>query len=347
MDFKRLVTKITTQAYTPDVSELVGLLTTDQREALLRSAGEVCSHYMNNQVHLRAIIEFSNFCACQCTYCGLYSGNKSLTRFRMPLSEVNDCISEAVAVGYRTIIFQSGEDFGLPADYISNCIQYVKAQGDIAVVLSIGDRPASELAAWYAQGADRYLIKHETSDPLLYERLHDGAQLKNRLDTARTLKGIGYQLGGGFMVGLPGQSIETIANDLLLLKELGVEMAGIGPFIPHPCTPLCHATPGTEDLTLRTLAVARLLLPKVHLPATTALATINPNALKEALCSGANVIMRKVEPENYRRMYEIYPRPFARYLTPREQRAEDEALIRSLGFQPDPGRGDGYQKEEE
>ena len=325
------------------VDELAMLLEEADDEMLRRQAGDLCRARMQGQVQLRAIIEFSSYCRCHCTYCGLFADNASLPRYRMTREEIYASAQEAYAAGYRTIILQSGEDPFYDVEMIAECIRDIKGLGEIAVVLSIGERPASELEKWYQAGADRYLLKHETSDASLYRQLHQGANLSQRLAVARTIKNIGYQLGGGFMVGLPGQTFLTLAGDILLLKSLGVEMAGIGPFIAHPATPLAGSPAVNPSLCLKVLALARIVLPQLHLPATTALATLDTASVATAMQSGANVIMRKVEPVGYRGMYDIYPRPKAEMRSVKEQWRIDEEFIRSLGMTVDQGRGDGYE----
>jgi biotin synthase len=325
------------------LSELAMLLEEADAAMLCAQAGDVCRATMQGRVQLRAIIEFSSYCRCHCTYCGLFADNVPLQRYRMTREEIYASAQEAYAAGYRTIILQSGEDPFYDAEMIAEFIRDIKGLGEIAVVLSIGERPASELEKWYQAGADRYLLKHETSDASLYRQLHQGADLSQRLAVARTIKNIGYQLGGGFMVGLPGQTFLTLAGDILLLKSLGVEMAGIGPFIAHPATPLAGTPSVDPALCLKVLALTRILLPLIHLPATTALATLDTASVATAMQSGANVIMRKVEPVGYRGMYDIYPRPKAEMRSVKEQWRIDEAFIRSLGMTVDQGRGDGYE----
>lgn len=326
----------------PSRWQLAELLEYADVDLLGRYADKVRERHLGSSIHLRGIIEFSSYCGCRCAYCGLAADSGGLKRFRMEPSEIVAVSEQAYMAGYRTIILQSGEDPYYDAGMIAECVRAIKALGAVAVVLSIGERREDELKMWREAGADRYLLKHETSDASLYQKLHRGDGLGKRLANARAIKQMGYQLGGGFMVGLPGQTYLTLADDILLLKTLGVEMAGIGPFIPHPETELSGVVPGDVTLSLKVLSLTRLLLPKVHLPATTALATLDAGAAERALNAGANVIMRKVEPLQYRAMYDIYPRPAAEMLSIAEQWSRDEVFIRSLGRQVDDGKGDGY-----
>lgn len=277
------------------------------RDALFRAADEVRRRYVGDEVHLRGIIEFSNHCVRNCHYCGLRAGNHSLARYRMTPSEMVAIAERAAGLGLGTVVLQSGEDPYWDAEMLAGVIWEIKRRAGLAVTLSVGDRPREDYARWGEAGADRYLLKHETADAELFRRLRPGTTLGGRLQCVRDLRELGYQVGSGNMVGLPGQTLASLADDIVLLQELDVEMAGIGPFLPHPQTPLAGAQPGSVDLTLRVLAVARLALPWAHLPATTALGTADPEGRQKALRCGANVIMPNVGPTEYRSLYEIYP----------------------------------------
>lgn len=278
-----------------------------EREALFRAADEVRRRYVGDEVHLRGIIEFSNHCVRNCHYCGLRAANRSLPRYRMSPQEMVAIAERAAALGLGTVVLQSGEDPYWDAEKLAAVVREIKRRTGLAVTLSVGDRPREDYARWREAGADRYLLKHETADADLFRRLRPGTTLAGRLERLRDLRELGYQVGSGNMVGLPGQSLASLADDIVLLQELDVEMAGIGPFLPHPQTPLAGAQPGSVDLTLRVLAVARLALPWAHLPATTALGTADPEGRQKALRCGANVIMPNVGPTEYRPLYQIYP----------------------------------------
>ena len=278
-----------------------------ERDALFRAADEVRRRYVGDEVHLRGIIEFSNHCVRNCHYCGLRAANRSLPRYRMSPQEMVAIAERAAALGLGTVVLQSGEDPYWDAEKLAAVVREIKRRTGLAVTLSVGDRPREDYARWREAGADRYLLKHETADADLFRRLRPGTTLAGRLERLRDLRELGYQVGSGNMVGLPGQSLASLADDIVLLQELDVEMAGIGPFLPHPQTPLAGAQPGSVDLTLRVLAVARLALPWAHLPATTALGTADPEGRQKALRCGANVIMPNVGPTEYRPLYQIYP----------------------------------------
>lgn len=278
------------------------------RKSLFATADEVRRRYVGDEVHLRGIIEFSNHCVRNCHYCGLRVQNRSLPRYRMTEDQILAVAEAATHLGcIGTIVLQSGEDPAYDGPTLADLIRKIKKRTGLAVTVSVGDRPREDYALWREAGADRYLLKHETADRELFRRLRPGTTLDGRLRCLRDLRELGYQVGSGNMVGLPGQTLSTLVDDLLLLRDLDVEMAGIGPFIPHPETPLASAPAGPVDLTLCVLAVARLVLPWAHLPATTALATADHDGRKKALLCGANVIMPNVGPTEYRHLYQIYP----------------------------------------
>lgn len=262
---------------------------------------------MGDEVYLRGIIEFSNHCVRNCHYCGLRAANVGLRRYRMTPAEIAAIAEKAALLGIGTVVLQSGEDPFWDAPTLAEVIRKIKHRTGLAVTLSVGDRPRKDYALWRQAGADRYLLKHETADPELFRRLRPGTILADRLICIRYLRELGYQIGSGNIVGLPGQTLTTLADDIVLLQELDVEMAGIGPFIPHPQTPLANASPGCVDLTLRVLAVARLALPWAHIPATTALGSADAQGRQKALRCGANVVMPNVGPTDYRPLYQIYP----------------------------------------
>ncbi len=273
-----------------------------------RTADKIRSERKGDEVHIRAILEFSNICRRQCKYCGLNCTNTSLPRYRMSGDEIFDVCRQAAQAGYRTIVLQSGEDRCYTTEEMCELVHRIKELG-VYVTLSTGELDREALAQLRRAGADRYLLKHETASESIYRSLHPCGTLENRISCLKNLKDLGYEVGGGFMIGLPGQTTETIAEDLLLLKEIGCDMAGIGPFLPHPMTQLRDHPPGSAELTRRAVALARILMPDINLPATTSLSVLNPGERDMIFSGGANVIMQKVTPTEYRRMYEIYPTP--------------------------------------
>jgi biotin synthase len=282
----------------------------DDRERLFASADSVRERSVGGSVHLRGIIEFSNYCVKNCLYCGLRKDNSRLERYRMTTEEILEAARVGVQAGIKTIVLQSGEDPAFTGMLLARLVGRLKDEHDVAVTLSVGDRTKNDYRLMKRAGADRYLLKHETADPELFARLRPGTTLEGRKKRLLWLKELGFQIGSGNMVGLPGQTVGTLAEDILLMRDLDVKMAGIGPFIPNGNTPLATYSGGTVDMTLKTLAVTRLVLPFAHLPATTAIATIDPEGHRKALASGANVVMPDITPMQYKRLYEIYPGKF-------------------------------------
>lgn len=322
-----------------DIAALLGAGLQEQAQ-LFTVADEVRSRFMGDAIHLRGIIEFSSYCVRNCLYCGLRRDNRNLVRYRMAPDEIVTMAVRAAGAGYKTIVLQSGDDFHYRAKDIARIVEEIKRRTEVAITLSMGERSREDYAVMRTAGADRYLLKHETADPGLYRRLHPGMSLGSRLECLRNLREAGFQVGSGNIVGLPGQTTRTLAKDIALLRDLDVEMAGIGPFIPHPDTPLVSCPPGDAMLSLRVLAVARLVLPQAHLPATTALATLHPKGRRMALSCGANVVMPNVTPLKYRRLYEIYPDSVALQDPEDGGIAAIAAMLSEIGRQVSKTRGD-------
>ncbi|MDO9514126.1 MAG: [FeFe] hydrogenase H-cluster radical SAM maturase HydE [Elusimicrobiota bacterium] len=290
-----------------DIVKLLKL--SDEREIgeLFAYADAVRKKEVGDEVHLRAIIEFSNNCVNDCLYCGLRKSRKGIRRYRMSGDEILSSVDNAVSLGYKTVVLQSGDDLSYGADDICRLIEKIKQDFKIAVTLSCGERPYDEYKRMRSSGADRYLLKHETADKELYTKLHPGQSFEQRLTILEWLKELGYQTGSGSMVGLPGQTADNIAEDILLFKKMDIDMIGVGPFIAHEATPLAGSPGGTAEMVLKTLALTRIVTKNTHIPATTALGTIDPMGRQKALKCGANVIMPNLTPQKYRRDYEIYP----------------------------------------
>lgn len=320
-------------------SEIIQLLALDDFTPVYEAADRVRTEGVGDTVHLRAIIEFSNICKRQCIYCGLNRDNAELPRFRMTHEEIVATAREAVAAGYRTIVLQSGEDPWFTPERLGEIIGDIKKLG-VVVTVSCGEMSEEDYAYLKSKGADRYLLKHETADPVIYSRLHPCGTLENRIDCLKAIHKLGYETGSGFMIGLPGQTLETIAEDLLLLRDIPCQMAGIGPFISNPKTALAGEKNGDPELTRRAVALARLLLPKANLPVTTALSIISEEerakragTIENPFAFGANVVMKKVTPDEYKEAYEIYPAEFK----PTDiagDRKQLEEVIRSYGRTP-------------
>jgi biotin synthase len=288
---------------------------------LYERADAIRREHLGDAVHLRGLIEISNHCIRQCMYCGLRNGNRKLQRYRMAQEEIFDSARLAERLGHGTVVIQAGEDYALTAEWIAVVVRWIKKATRLAVTLSLGERPADELKLWRTAGADRYLLRFETSDEQLFRVIHPPfqSQRASRTELLRELKTLGYEAGGGIMIGIPGQSFDSVANDIIAFQELDLDMIGIGPYIPHPATPLgsgklrpaiapAEQVPNSEEMVLKAVALARIACPTVNIPSTTALATIDKkDGRKLGLMVGANVVMPNLTPEQYRRLYEIYP----------------------------------------
>ena len=288
-------------------AELVRLLTDpDAAVPLYAAADRVRQKYVGDQVELRGLIEFSNICKQNCLYCGLRRDNRQIPRYRLDGETIFEFGRRAAELGYKTLVMQSGEDEAFSPERLAPVLTELKKLG-VALTLSIGEKSREEYAALRAAGADRYLLRIETTDKALYEKLDPGMSWDNRVRCLRDLKELGYEVGTGSLVGLPGQTVESMARDVLFFQELDADMVGIGPFIPNPDTPLASADGGTFDLACRMMALTRLLLPDANIPATTAMETLQPDGRMLALQRGANVVMPNVTDTDYRKMYMLYP----------------------------------------
>ena len=302
--------------------ELLGWLTeTDETRLaqLWAEADRVRRENVGEAVHLRGLIEISNYCVRRCAYCGLRVERGELVRYRMTPEEVLGSARDAVKFGYGTVVLQAGEDPGWRAEEIAAVVRRIKSETPLAVTLSLGERSPDEWKLWRAAGADRYLLRFETSNRALYDLIHPvgpNGKLSDRLAMLRELRAIGYEIGSGVMIGIPGQTYADLARDLETFRELDLDMIGVGPFIPHPDTPLGKASavagpeqpPADERMTFKMVALTRLMCPRANIPSTTALATLNLAQGRElGLQRGANIVMPNVTPLKYRALYEIYP----------------------------------------
>ncbi len=273
---------------------------------LFSKADRLRKRHCGQGVHLRGLIEFSNYCRRDCLYCGLRKSNRRLRRYRLLPREIMDSAAIARDLKIPTVVLQSGEDAGFGVRELARVTSRVKKMG-LAVTLSVGELPFEDYRMLRDAGADRYLLKFETSDERLYGRLRPGCALAGRLDRLEELRRLGYQVGSGNMVGLPGQTLESLARDIALFRQLNLDMIGIGPFIPHPETPLAGAAEPCLEMVLKTVALARIAAPRSHIPATTAAGTIDPYGREKALRCGGNVVMPNMTPQKYRKHYQIYP----------------------------------------
>ena len=336
---KKLIEKAK-NTHTLSREELVSLLgDTTCSEELFAAADDVRRQYVGGEIHLRALIEFSNFCKNNCCYCGLRRDNKNIERYRIDEDTIFLLAEHAARnMGLKTIVLQSGEDMFFTQEKLCNIIRKIKTL-DVALTLSIGEKTLEEYKAYKAAGADRFLLRIETTDKDLYLRHDPGMSFENRVQCIKNLGLAGLEIGSGVLVGLPGQKIESYADDILFFKAINADMIGIGPFIPHPDTPLKDAAGGTLETALKVMALTRLLLPDINIPATTAMETLAPNGQTKALQAGANVMMPNVTLTQYRRHYELYPGKSSTNYTPDENLRQVRKKIASIGRTVSQGKG--------
>ncbi|MBN1825837.1 MAG: [FeFe] hydrogenase H-cluster radical SAM maturase HydE [Candidatus Eisenbacteria bacterium] len=324
-------------------------------EELWREADRVRREAVGDEIHLRGLLEISNHCRLDCLYCGIRAGNASLPRYRMEEKETVASARRAGELGYGTVVIQSGDDPAITGPSLARAVRRIKEETAGAVTLSIGERPLEDLAAWRRAGADRYLLRFETSDRSLYERVHPAprGRRSDRIALLGALRDLGYEVGSGVLIGLPGQSVESLADDLLLFRELDLDMIGVGPFHPHPDTPLGRGegpAPAAEPVrndpvtACKTIALARLLCPEANIPSTTALAALGAGERADALRRGANVFMPNVTPLPYRRLYSIYPSKAKVDESDERIHSEARSIVLSLGRRIGAGRGDRIRR---
>ena len=277
-------------------------------EYLFKKSEAVRRENYGNDVYIRGLIEFTNYCKNDCYYCGIRKSNNNADRYRLSEDDIMECCKAGYELGFRTFVLQGGEDGYYTDERIVSIIEKIKSRyPDCAVTLSIGEKSYESYKKYFDAGADRYLLRHETANDEHYRKLHpQSLSLANRKQCLWNLKEIGYQVGCGFMVGSPGQTAECLAEDMLFMNELKPQMVGIGPFIPHKETPFSNESGGTLEMTLFMLGLIRLMLPNVLLPATTALGTIHPLGRELGIRAGANVVMPNLSPVNVRKKYMLY-----------------------------------------
>lgn len=327
-----------------EIVYLLEHLDSESRKRLFEYAHNTRVKHYGKKVYLRGLIEFSNYCRQDCAYCGIRSPNAAADRYRLSEDEIIDCCREGYELGYRTFVLQSGEDFRYTPDVLESIVRRIKREfRGVAVTMSIGERDRETYERLYRAGADRYLMRHETASPELYAKLHPSMRFENRMNCLNMLKEIGFQVGAGFMVGLPGQTKGDLAEDLLFLKRFQPDMIGIGPFIPHSETPLKDSKGGTVDDTLVMVALARLFVPEALIPATTAMGTLDPQGREKALKVGANVVMPNLSPTTVRKKYELYENKICTGDESAQCRHCIEMRIVASGLEVDMGRGDSLQ----
>lgn len=327
------------------IGQLQILLTTENKEtvAYLRSeARKVALGVYGNQIFIRGLIEFTNYCKNDCFYCGIRKSNKNAERYRLTPEQIAECCKTGYELGFRTFVLQGGEDLYYTDDRICGIVSEIRTNyPDCAITLSIGEKSKESYRRYFEAGADRYLLRHETADEVHYGKLHPSElSLANRKRCLWDLKEIGYQVGCGFMVGSPYQTVETLYEDLQFIRELKPHMVGIGPFIPQHDTPFAKETAGTLEETLRLLSVIRLLHPHVLLPATTALGTIHPMGREMGIQSGANVVMPNLSPVSVRKKYMLYDNKICTGDEAAECRFCMQKRMEGIGYQVVTDRGD-------
>ncbi len=286
--------------------EIIDILKAENTEGVLIKADTIRRKYCGNIVHLRALIEFSNFCKKQCVYCGINSKIKNVIRYRLSENEIIETAKKASELGFKTVVLQSGEDDFFGTKKMCSIIEKIK-ELNVALTLSLGEKTKEEYKAYKNSGADRYLLRIETTDEKLYKKMHPNADFKNRIKCLYNLKELGYETGSGILIGLPEQTVDSIADDILFFKKLNADMIGLGPLITHKETLLKNYPCGSFELALKALAITRILMPNINIPATTAMETLLKEGRKIALKSGANVVMPNITPEIAKENYSIYP----------------------------------------
>lgn len=343
MNLKDIIEKLYKE-HNADREELLFLLNNiddENKELLIKRADETRRKYYKDSVYLRGLIEFTNICSRHCRYCGIRADNKNADRYRLTKEQILSCAHIGEKLGYRTFVLQGGEDPYFTDDIMADIISTIKEKHpDCAITISLGERSYESYEKMFKAGADRYLIRHETASRKLYEKLHPNASFDNRRKCLYDLRKIGYQIGSGFMIGLPGQTNKDLVEDLIFVKELNPEMCGIGPFIPQKDTPLKDEKGGTLEDTITMLAILRLLLPDCLIPATTSLGTIHPLGREMGIKAGANVVMPNLSPTDVREKYALYDGKICTGDEAAECRGCIERRINNAGYKVEVSRGD-------
>lgn len=328
-------------------TDLLNQMDEQDREYLKRQAQEAAHKRFGNKIFVRGLIEFTNYCKNDCYYCGIRRSNPTAERYRLTKEEILDCCEQGYQLGFRTFVLQGGEDPWYTDEKMEEIISLIKKKyPDCALTLSIGEKTMDQYLRYHQAGADRYLLRHETTNPEHYSRLHP-TQLsaENRKRCLFDLKKAGFQVGAGFMVGSPFQTVGNIVEDLLFLKELEPEMVGIGPFIPHKDTPFSNFPAGSMEQTLVLIAMVRLMLPDALIPSTTALGTVDPNGREWGILSGANVIMPNLSPVINRKKYQLYDNKICTGEEAAECKGCLEKRLARIGYEIVTDRGDFRKKE--
>lgn len=343
MNVKDIINKLyeVNSASKKELLYLLDNINEGEKDYLISKAHDTRMKYYSNKVYLRGLIELTSFCRKDCLYCGLRRSNKNAQRYRLDIEDVLECVRKGDKLGYKTFVLQGGEDAYYSDEIMVNIIKAIKKEfPENAITLSLGERSYESYKNLFEAGADRYLLRHESASKALYESIHPGEPFEKRFDCLKNLKEIGYQAGAGFMVGIPNQTNEDLVNDLIFVKKFAPAMCGIGPFIPHKDTPLKEYKHGSLEKTVICLAIVRLLLPKVLLPATTALSSIDKNGRNAGLKAGGNVIMPNLSPMSVRKKYSLYNDKAYILDEDAEYRKLIEEKVKEAGFEVEVNRGD-------
>ncbi len=327
-------------------AQILGTYTPDDRKYAAELAQKVALREFGNNIFFRGIVEFTNICKNDCLYCGLRRSNHNASRYRLDKDDILTCCAEGYKAGFRTFVLQGGEDTHFTDELMCDIVSSMRAAyPDCAITLSIGERSRESYQRLFDAGANRYLLRHETATPVHYAKLHPPElSLENRMRCLRDLKEIGYQTGCGCMVGTPYQTTEDLARDMLFMSEFKPEMIGIGPFIPHHDTPFGTCQPGSVETTLIMLSLCRLMLPRVMLPATTALGTLDGSGRKQGVLAGANVIMPNLSPVSVRKKYLLYDNKAITGDDAAESLRVLDEHMHEIGYKLTVGRGDWSPK---
>ncbi len=325
-----------------DYEKLISFKSPEVSTYLTEKAVEARKAVYGNKVFIRGLIEISNICKNDCTYCGIRRSNKNCERYRLSADEIIECCKEGYELGFRTFVMQGGEDAFFGDEVLTDIIKRIKSEcAGCAVTLSLGERSAESYRTLFEAGADRYLLRHETATQSHYNKLHpESMSFRNRMKCLENLKKIGYQVGCGFMVGSPFQEISDIARDLKFIEKFSPDMCGIGPFIPHKDTPFADFPAGSADLTCYLLSIIRLIKPNILLPATTALGSVNSDGRENGIKSGANVIMPNLSPKSVRKKYMLYNNKLSDGDESAQNLANLKAKMLNIGYEIVTDRGD-------
>ena len=329
-----------------EFAALIDESTQEEREMLFSRARAVRERYYGRKVYIRGLIEYSNYCKNDCLYCGIRRSNRNAERYRLTKEEILQCCMVGYELGFRTFVLQGGEDPYFTDERMVDIVSTIRrTYPDCAITLSLGERGRESFQKLYDAGANRYLLRHETADACHYAHLHpQELTLESRLQCLRDLKAIGYQTGTGMMVGSPYQTTECLIRDIRFIQDLQPQMVGMGPFIPHHDTPFADQPAGTAEKTLVLLAIFRLLLPRVLLPATTALGTIDGDGREKGMNAGCNVVMPNLSPKDYRAKYLLYDNKIATGDEAAESLSSLKKRMEKAGYEIVTDRGD-YKNE--